>query len=147
MYDKPLNVLFPDLFKLCEKQNIPVQQVKCDIQLVSFTRWLVNDLQHDWLKILSYLNLINKSDCKDKVTWKFGKNGRFSVKSTYDAMTVNDSGLYNKRIWKSKVPSKIKIFLWLMLNNAILTKDNMVKRKWQGDPACYFCTHNESLSH
>jgi len=34
-----------------------------------------------------------------------------------------------------------------MLNNAILTKDNMVKRKWQGDPTCYFCTHNESLSH
>ena len=110
LYDKPLNVLFPDLFKLCEKQNISVQQVKCDIQLVSFTRWLVNDLQDDWLKNLSDLNLINKSDGKDKVTWKFGKNGRFSVKSTYDAMTVNDSGLYNKRIWKSKVPTKIKIF-------------------------------------
>jgi hypothetical protein len=98
LYDKPLNVLFPDLFKLCEKQNISVQQVKCDIQLVSFTRWLVSDLQDDWLKFFSDLDIINISDGKDKVTWKFGKNGRFSVKSTYDAMTVNDFGLYNKRI-------------------------------------------------
>lgn len=34
-----------------------------------------------------------------------------------------------------------------MLNNAVLTKDNMVKRKWTGDPACHFYTHDENLSH
>jgi hypothetical protein len=32
-------------------------------------------------------------------------------------------------------------------NNAVLTKDNMVKRKWPGDPTRYFCDHNETLSH
>jgi len=34
-----------------------------------------------------------------------------------------------------------------MLNNAVLTKDNMVKRKWTGDPTCYFCDKAENLSH
>jgi len=63
-----------------------------------------------------------------------------NILCAYDALTVNDSGLY-------QVPAKIKIFLWLMLNNAVLTKDNMVKRKWPGDPTFYFCNHNESLSH
>lgn len=33
------------------------------------------------------------------------------------------------------------------MNNAILTKDNMIKRKWKGDPACYFCSHVESVDH
>lgn len=31
LYDKPLNILFPDLFKLCEKQNISIRQVKNDL--------------------------------------------------------------------------------------------------------------------
>lgn len=34
-----------------------------------------------------------------------------------------------------------------MMNNAILTKDNMIKRRWLGDPTCYFYSLNESLSH
>jgi hypothetical protein len=60
---------------------------------------------------------------------------------------MNDSSVFHKKIWKGKIPAKMKIFLWLMLNNAVLTKDNMVKRKWLGDPTCYFCDHNETLSH
>jgi len=87
------------------------------------------------------------TDANDNISWKFGKSGRFSVKSCYDAMTTNDSGMYHKRIWKSAVPAKIKIFLWLMYNNAVLTKDNMIKRKWTGDLTCYFCDKVENLSH
>jgi len=62
-------------------------------------------------------------------------------------MTRNDSGPYHKKIWKSKIPAKIKKILWLMMNNAILTKDNLLKRKWSGDPSCYFCDSNETVSH
>jgi len=53
-------------------------------------------------------------------------------------MTRNDSGPYHKKIWKSKIPAKIKKILWLMMNNAILTKDNLLKRKWSGDPHVIF---------
>ena len=62
-------------------------------------------------------------------------------------LSMNESGIYQKKLWKSKVPSKIKIFLWLVMNSAILTKDNMIRRKWKGDPACYFCPHDESVDH
>jgi hypothetical protein len=40
-----------------------------------------------------------------------------------------------------------KIFSGWFLNNTILTKDNIIKRKWQGDPTCYFCLMDESASH
>jgi hypothetical protein len=35
----------------------------------------------------------------------------------------------------------------LMENNVILTKDNMIKRKWTGDPTCLFCNQVETLEH
>ena len=52
-----------------------------------------------------------------------------------------------KFIWQAKIPLKIKIFMWLIYNNAILTKDNLVKRKWVGDERCSFCCEPESISH
>jgi hypothetical protein len=54
---------------------------------------------------------------------------------------------HNKRIWKSKIPLKIKIFMWVMQLNAILTKDILAKRKWQGDVRCSFCNQNENITH
>jgi len=56
-------------------------------------------------------------------------------------------GYITKKFWKGKIPAKIKIFMWLMTNEAILTKDNLIKRKWKGDPDCYFCSHPETISH
>jgi hypothetical protein len=68
----------------------------------------------------------------DSIIWLIEKGGRFSVKSVYNAVTNDDS---------------IKIFLWLMSNDALLTKDNLKKRKWQGDPSCVFCDCEETISH
>ena len=37
--------------------------------------------------------------------------------------------------------------MWLICNNAILTKDILIKRKWVGDERCSFCCEPESISH
>ena len=37
--------------------------------------------------------------------------------------------------------------MWLLEQDAILTKDNMLKRNWLGDPTCYFCSESESRDH
>ena len=52
-----------------------------------------------------------------------------------------------KHVWKAKISYKIKIFMWLVENNAILTKDNMLKRHWVGSPTCHFCFENETIEH
>jgi hypothetical protein len=51
-----------------------------------------------------------------------------------------------RNIWRSKIPDKIKIFIWLVAQKAILAKDNMLK-KWKGNPGCYFCGSNETVEH
>jgi hypothetical protein len=68
----------------------------------------------------------------------------FSVKSVYNHLTKNDVGVAYKRVWKVKIPEKIKIFTCLLEQKAVLTKDNMMRRKWQGSPTCYSCGEPKS---
>lgn len=86
-------------------------------------------------------------DGKDIIKWKWGKLGNFSVRSVYEALIKNDSGRNFKAIWKGNIPNKIKIFLWLMKNNTILTKDNMIRRKCRGDPKRYLCEMIKNIDH
>jgi hypothetical protein len=38
-------------------------------------------------------------------------------------------------------------FTWLLENNAVLTKDNMIKKKWVGNPSYMFCPQVETVEH
>jgi hypothetical protein len=66
---------------------------------------------------------------RDVGVWKKGENGKFSVKYMYNHLAGDNGGDSFVRVWKAKLPYKIKIFVWLMENNAVRTKDNMIKRK------------------
>ena len=60
----------------------------------------------------------------DKIHWKLGKKG-FTVSSLYKHLKVNAVDFPQKFLWKVKLPQKIKVFLWLLLKNSILMKDNL----------------------
>jgi hypothetical protein len=55
--------------------------------------------------------------------------------------------LNTKGYGRQKSLKKIKTFMWLVEQHAIFTKDNMVKRSWQGDPMRYFYEGPESVDH
>jgi hypothetical protein len=84
---------------------------------------------------------------KDKPIWVWGKLKKFSVKSMYAHLCGGEPVENNKKIWKADIPLKIKIFMWLLNKNAILTKDNMRKKNWQGDQQCKFCDQPETINH
>jgi hypothetical protein len=50
-------------------------------------------------------------------------------------------------LWKTKIPMKVRIFLWLMLKWCVFTKDNLLRRGWTGDSHCHFCSKTESIDH
>jgi hypothetical protein len=50
-------------------------------------------------------------------------------------------------LWKTRLPHKIKVFLWLVLHNKILTRDNLRKRSWKGPLNYVFCGLSESIDH
>ena len=37
--------------------------------------------------------------------------------------------------------------MWLIHQNAIFIKDNLIKRKWQGDTRCHFCSGQMTVDH
>jgi hypothetical protein len=69
------------------------------------------------------------------------------VKSLYNKLSSEGIDRSFKQLWKSRIPLKIKIWLWLIWQNAIATKDNMKKRKWVGSFDCHFCPDDETINH
>ncbi|WVZ54247.1 hypothetical protein U9M48_005072 [Paspalum notatum var. saurae] len=41
-------------------------------------------------------------------------------------------------IWRTKLPLKIKIFIWYLKKGVLLTKDNLSRRNWHGGKSCAF---------
>jgi hypothetical protein len=51
-------------------------------------------------------------------------------------------------VWKSKFWPKISTFLWLLIQNKILTWDNLQKRGFIGPSICHLCNqHEENMEH
>lgn len=65
----------------------------------------------------------------------------------YERLSHSENGKNYKYIWKAKLPYKITIFFWLLELNAVLTKEDMIKKNWVGDPSCYFCSEVETTDH
>ena len=70
-----------------------------------------------------------------------------SVKSMYAQLCRDETEAPNKKIGKQKNPLKVKIFMWLIWQNAILTKDNLSGKNWQPAVKCVLCSKNETTQH
>jgi hypothetical protein len=138
---------FPDLYAISNEQNCSVKDMKLKNWKPSFRRWLHEDLQCQFRRLCDIVFRYGINFDKDQPKWDWEKTGLFSVKSTYKFFYRHDCDYNSKRIWKAKIPLKIKIFLWLVEQNAIITKDNLIKRKWKGYRSCAFCNENETINH
>jgi hypothetical protein len=53
----------------------------------------------------------------------------------------------NNRLWKLKIPLRIKVFEWYLHKGLILTKDNLAKRNWHGCRKSIFYPQDETIKH
>lgn len=70
--------------------------------------------------------------------------GLFTTSSAYKTML--HSGVlcrYQKRLWKLKVPTKVRVFLWILLQDQILSQEIMHKRGCHVQQGCAMCGDNE----
>ena len=74
--------------------------------------------------------------------------GIYTVKSYYNFVNFRGVILDNiMTIWNANVPQRIQIFLWLLVKNKPLTRDNLQKRQHVEDVTCLFCGESESVDH
>jgi hypothetical protein len=78
--------------------------------------------------LTSSLKPIQLSVGSDEFRWNLYPNGKFSVSSLHNAIIQPDIRVEkNKKIWKMKIPLKIKIFGCYLRRGVILTKDNLAR--------------------
>lgn len=81
----------------------------------------------------------------DSLTWHFSRDGRYSVKSSYNlaARLVSDRRLAVegdwKILWSLSVPPRVKDFLWRACRDCLPTKVNLFHKNVVGDKFCILC--------
>jgi hypothetical protein len=103
-------------------------------------------MQH-WYDLRSIAESLHLSEEEDSVICKFDSKGVYSVISLY--AIVNFRGIMPVHIpaaWRVKVQPRVHVLLWLLANNKLLTRDNLVKRQHVPDLRCIFCTESESVT-
>ena len=78
----------------------------------------------------------------------FHSSGVYSVSSFY--AIINNRGVvpvHTPAVWKLKVPPRLHVFLWLLANNRLLTRDNLAKRRYVDDLSCLFYSEPETCHH
>lgn len=81
--------------------------------------------------------------------WPFTRDGMFSVRSAYHALTMNQSDIRGppagndrwKAIWGAKAWPEVKVFMWKLLENALSL------RGIPTSPLCPFCEEEETAQH
>ncbi|XP_020262570.1 uncharacterized protein LOC109838550 [Asparagus officinalis] len=140
-----LSSLYPAIYSLALSSNVSIHSQ--GLFLNNTWHWhpilrrsisLVTNLaKSDLIHLLGSFKVNNEVDVPK---WSFTSNGCFSVKSFYDFLNTRCVMFaFHKVVWNPILPSKVQIFSWFLSMNRLHTKDNLIKKGWQGDSLCIFC--------
>ena len=97
------------------------------------------------VEITSSLTLTNETDA---LVWQLENRGVYSTSSLYHVINFRGvQPVFVPSVWKLKVPPKIHVFMWLLANNKLMTRDNLRKRHIIKPLECVFCSEAETCSH
>ena len=114
---------------------------------IEFRRTLNGSKWSDWLHFVEELMGVTLSNEPDQFRWRLTPSGMFSVKSMYADLMNGQVPFRHKYIWKLRVPLKIRIFMWFLQKKVILTKDNLIRRRWTRSKQCVFYHSDETVEH
>ena len=138
---------YPNLYNIVRKKHATVADVFSAIPLnISFRRSLVGNKLLEWRNLVATIAQVNLNEGIDVFIWSLHKNGMFTVKSMYKHL-VSSGVRVTQEIWHMRLPLKIKIFMWYLKKGVIVTKDNLIRRYWNGDRYYSFCSCEESINH
>ncbi|CAA7036314.1 unnamed protein product [Microthlaspi erraticum] len=90
---------------------------------------------------------------RDRLSWPETSDDRFTVASVYRFLTRDgsfkpDMDLFFKKIWRVSAPERIRVFLWLVGNQEIMTNKERFRRHIGDTEICQVCKSGvESIIH
>lgn len=116
---------------------------------IPLRRSLIGESLREWGDLHDLLQRVQvDGQVEDQVYWALEKSRVYSTKSLYNCLThggVNDK--INDLIWKSKIPLKVKVFLWQVFHKKLQTALALSRRGWHGNPLCSVCNLVETVDH
>ena len=144
-----MSTRFPQLHDICSNKHILLTLVILSQgHSIRFIRCLSSILVEEWQQILYLISTSSFMHHHDKIARRWETSGKLTCRSIYKIL--NFRGLNDNKyaiIWSLPIPPKIIIFVWLLLNNRILTKSNLSRRGWNGNMQCQFCPLYETTNH
>jgi hypothetical protein len=115
--------LYPILYVIARKKKATVSDVFRTTSLnVAFRRSLVGNNLVVWLQPTTMAMNTQLTDQIDTFEWSLHPNGWFTVRSMYRALIMPHIATIRHLIWKLRIPLKIKVFMWYLIKNIVLTK-------------------------
>lgn len=102
------------------------------------------------LELLSVV-LDNVTGARDRISWSESADGEFSVKSAYALLSRNetprpDLRAFYERIWKVVAPERVRLFLWLVGNQALMTNVERQRRHMSNTDLCQVCKAGSEIT-
>jgi hypothetical protein len=115
-----LRVCFPNLFEVCDNKEGFVADCAGRGWQLGLRRMLGPEEMRGWTELQALLRVVSLSQQEDVVSWGLTASKVFTTGSLYRFMTTGgmDSKM-TSRIWKCKIPLKIRVFLWQAFQNRV----------------------------
>ncbi|KAG7599188.1 Reverse transcriptase zinc-binding domain [Arabidopsis suecica] len=84
----------------------------------------------------------------DRMSWSEQSDGSFTVKSAYAMLTRNELPRQNMekifdRIWRVIAPERVRVFFWLVVQQAVMTNSERHRRHLCESSLCQVCNSGE----
>jgi hypothetical protein len=113
--DQPLKVKYPNLYNIVRDPHAAISKVLATNPLnISFRRALVDNKLREWLNLVSRISHVQLVEGSDYFKWSLTKSGIYTVWSLFRHLIDTHPPFRHGRIWRMKIPLKIKIFLWFL---------------------------------
>ena len=87
----------------------------------------------DWTNLKREVEAIHRDTGHDMVKWDLEASDSFSSNSLYLKLCSGNTLIYLKEMWRTRVPLKIRVFLWQMIRGRLPSSDNIAKRLGPSD--------------
>ncbi|CAL2232092.1 unnamed protein product [Prunus armeniaca] len=155
-------------FQISSAQAQGFEEAKVSFLIDPITMQWREDLLQAWFsaeEVRCIRNIpLSFRDPPDALIWHFERGGQYTVRTGHevarrvllqqdeDDTTTNGGPIVAfdhvwKKIWKVRVPPKVRIFIWRALLNILPTKDNLGHRGISELGGCVFCGADETVVH
>jgi hypothetical protein len=148
----PLRARFPLLFACCADPFLTVHDARVEGGVpgewrIRFRRQFGLAETVEWENLCREVQALPSLATEDRVSWALENDGEFSTRSIYLGMSQGATVTFFKDVWRTRVPPKIKIFLWQLIRGRLPSGEQLAKRHGPSNGLCALCGEWEDCDH